>query len=269
MLGNIFEKLELGEVEARVYLTLLEFGASPAANLAKKLQVPRSSLYGFLSRLTSLGLVNQSELDGVRLWRAEPPEKISALLDGKLNAFETLKNQFDTILPILQSRQATDFVVPRFYYFEGVEGVRNILEDVLLYRDIETECFWPARDMMEILGDDFMSRHNVRRIRQGVSIRSIWPSTRTVDIEKRTFLGVGPEFLREIRIPPEGIDCSMGYWAYHNKVGFVSSRKESFGFIVESMELRQLLKTQFEVLWGMSSTLKADKRITAEFLEQI
>jgi hypothetical protein len=52
-------------------------------------------------------------------------------------------------------------------------------------------------------------------------------------------------------------------------VAFISSKKESFGFIVESRELRQLLKTQFDILWQMSKRLEVDPKYTQEFLKSV
>lgn len=269
MLDSLFGRLGLGAYEAQVYLELLQAGALAAGALAKRLKIPRSSLYGFLANLCDLGLVKQSERHGVKLWQAEAPEKISAVLDARINHWETTKEQFGRLLPQLKSRAARDFVAPKFSFFEGAHGVRQILEDVLLHRDISTECFWPAKEMMDMLGFDYMEQHNLRRIRQGIFIRSIWMPGKMVDVSKHKFLGVGKPFKREIRIAPAGVDCAMGYWAYHNKVGFISSRRESFGFIVESLELRQLLRTQFDVLWAMSKVHAVDLKVTEEFLKKL
>ena len=51
MLDNIFQKLDLEESEIKTYLNLLEGGISSAGKLAKKIGIPRSSLYGYLSKL--------------------------------------------------------------------------------------------------------------------------------------------------------------------------------------------------------------------------
>ena len=172
-------------------------------------------------------------------------------------------------MPELISKQKTDFISPNFQYYEGSEGVKQILKDAFLYRDIETETLWPIKDMIEVLGKDFFIYFNKRRIKQNISIRSIWPSDKAVDIKQNIFLGAGDGFKREIRIAPTGISCSMGYWAYKDKVAFISSKKESFGFIVQSKELRQLLKTQFEVLWKMSKPIKVEAKYTNEFLRNL
>lgn len=269
MLDRILSRFNLGPAETAVYLALLESGAITAGSLAKRVDIPRSSLYGLLDNLTATGLVLQSEREGTKLWRIESPERISELIDSRINNWEHAKTQFESLLPHLLAKQPGDLVTPHFSYFEGNDGVKHILRDMLCYRNLVTQAFWPISDMIEMLGEDFFNELNVQRIRQNLYTQAIWPENKLVDIKKNIFLGVGDEFLREIRRAPKGIDCSMGYWAYQNKVAFVSSRKESFGFIIESVEFRQLLKTQFDVLWQMSTPLQVALEHTKVFLERI
>ena len=253
MLENVFAKFGLEAIHTRIYLNLLESGPISAGNLTKRLNLPRSSLYGFLDDLRGRGLVTQSERYAVKIWQAAPPEKMNQLVDEQMNGLENIKTTLAGILPDIIKRQKTDFINPKFSYFEGSEEIRHMLKDLLLHRDIATEAFWPYKDMAEIINEDFIRENNhIQRIKRNIYIRVIWPENKTVDIDKYPFLGVGKKFLKEIRIAPPQVDCSMGYWAYANKVMFISSKVESFGFIVESVELRQLLKTQFDIIWNLS-----------------
>ena len=99
--------------------------------------------------------------------------------------------------------------------------------------------------------------------------RAIWPINQKIDIKKHPYLGVGEDFKREIRIAPKGVDFSMGYWIYKNKVAFISSRKESFGFIIESKELVDMLLSQFEIIWKMSKKIEVDPKNTKVFLDEM
>jgi len=269
MLDNIFQQLQLKKEHTLVYSTLLESGPLPAGKLAKRVNMPRSSLYGFLNDLGQKGLVLQSEKQGIKIWQASQPEKVQEVLNDQINQIEKAKTSFLNILPDLKSKQKTDFIIPKFTYYEGADGVRQMMKDVLLYRDLATEAFWPIKDMLDVLGSDYLANHNKERIRRNISLRTIWIKGREVDIKKNIFLGVGKEFKREIRMAPQGVESSMGYWAYGNKVAFMSSKKESFGFIVESLELRQLLKTQFEILWPLSKPIKAEPKFTDKFIENL
>jgi sugar-specific transcriptional regulator TrmB len=269
MLDTIFDKLGLKREHSDVYLALLEGGSMPAGNLAKRLNIPRSTLYGLLDELARGGLVLQNEKGNVKLWQAVDPEKIKNMLNDKINALEKTRGSFDAILDDLKKSQKTDFLSPKYNYFEGKEEMRIMLKDVLLYDDLETELCWPVKDMIKVLGEDFLFEFNKKRVRNGVSIRVIWPQEKTSDVEKNIFLAPGKEVLREVRLAPAGVDFSMGYWAYGNKVIFMSSKAENFGFIVESKELRQLLKTQFEILWKISEPLKSAPETAKKFLAEI
>jgi HTH-type transcriptional regulator, sugar sensing transcriptional regulator len=268
MLDDLFTRLGLSTNELTVYLSLLESGSVPAGALSKKAKFPRSSLYGFLENLTNAGLVTVSEQDGVKIWQANDPESLVNIADEQLNSWMKTKDSLKAILPELQNRQRADFCKPKFSYYQGQEQVQQLLKDLLIYRDIETELLWPASEMLNVLGKEFLKNHNIQRIRQNIFIKSIWPQEKTVEIKENIFLGVGKEFKREIRLAPKGLDCSMGYWAYKNKVAFVSSRQECFGFLVESAELREMLKTQFDLLWTISKPLEVPLSATKSFLEK-
>ncbi|MEK7068910.1 MAG: helix-turn-helix domain-containing protein [Patescibacteria group bacterium] len=272
MLDEIFKKIGMGTMHVKMYIALLEGGPSPAGNLAKRAGIPRSSLYGILYDLAQKGLVVQSERQGVKIWYAEQPQKIQTILDKEIHTFEETKGNLETLLPTLQSKYRNDLVNPHFQFFEGKDGIKHVLNDILLYENIDTESFWPAREMIEVLGVDFLSQHNKKRIKRNIRIRSIWPEGRSKNesadtVKQNPFIGSGEAFKRLIRVAPKGIKSPMGYWAYKNKVAFVSSKNEGFGFIIQSADFRKLLQTQFEVLWQLSKPLIVNEKHTKSFFE--
>jgi len=270
MLDTIFEKLQLKEEHTLVYSTLLESGPLPAGKLATRLAMPRSSLYGFLEDLAQKGLVLKSGKMAIKIWQAAPPEKVQEVLNDQINQIEKAKSSFANLLPDLQAKQKTDFITPKFTFYEGQEGIRQIIKDVLLYRDIETDCIWPIKDMLDVIGKDFLEQYGTKeRIRRNIKTYVLVPQNKMIDIKTNPFFGSQEELKREVRIAPKDIEYSMGYWAYGNKVAFISSKKESFGFIVESKELRQLLKTQFDLIWQISKPVKIDKKYTEKFIQEI
>lgn len=255
--------------EIRTYSALLEHGAITAGALSKKSGIVRSSLYGILKRLQDGGLITQTLQGGVKLFVAKEPEIISQLFEQKIDELRHRQEFYQTILPTLRAKRPSNLLKPTFQLFEGEEGMRNILKDMLLYRDMETQAFWPIKQMVDVLSPDFFRYLNKIRIESNLYTRAIWPQQQTVDVAEHPYLGVGDEFRREIRIAPSEIDCSMGYWIYGNKVAFISSRREAFGFIIESAELVEMLLTQFEVIWKLSQPLKVNKEATNAFLQEI
>ncbi|HRH93996.1 MAG TPA: helix-turn-helix domain-containing protein [Candidatus Peribacteria bacterium] len=259
-LQSMLSPLGFSAEEVQVYSALLESGPSTAGALSRRLGVVRSSLYGILKRLQDGGLVLQSQIRGVKQFRANDPDRISLLFGERLDALREQQEMFAHLLPVLRTKRASTLLKPTLQIVEGEEGMRNILKDMLLYRDIETQSLWPIRQMIDVLSPEFFRYLNQVRVENNLYTRAIWPAKQTVDIAKHPYLGFGEAYRREIRVAPEGIDCAMGYWIYGQKVVFISSRREAFGFTLESAELVELLRTQFELLWTLSKPIQAPDR---------
>ena len=255
MLNQLLSALDLNELEVKAYLCLLEQGAMPGALLAKKLGIPRSSGYALAQTLIEKGLVNQSIYRSKKYFGAENLDKVNLLFEQKTQTLIEKQKQFKELLPILRKKQPSRFLTPKFQIFEGKEGLQNLIKDVFLYNDLETQSFWPIKKMLEVLSPDFFVYMNKQRIKNNIYVRAIWPYDQVVSVKKYPFLGSGEKFKREIRVAPKGADFSMGHWIYGNKVAFISSEKESTGFIIESPELAQMQLAQFNIIWNASKLL--------------
>ena len=269
MITQILSSLDLNEEEIKIYLALLELGQSTAGNLAKRLGLARATLYGYLDKLYEKGLIVQSQNTNVKTFTAELPEKINLLFQQKIEDVQNKQLQYREIMPDLRKNQASKLLSPRFQLYEGEAGVKHVLKDMLLYSNLETQAFWPIKAMVEILSPDFFRYHNKERIKNNLYTRAIWPQGQLINPSEYPYLGVGEKFRREIRVAPNEIDFTMGYWIYGDKVACISSRKESFGFIIESTEYAEMLRTQFEMLWNLSKPLTVDESTTRSFIEEL
>lgn len=247
---HVLRNLDLSDEEIKAFLFLLENGAQTAGDLAKKTGLSRPSLYGFMHKMQKKGLVIESQKNKVKTFTASSKEKVSQLFEEKIKALEEGKNAVERAYREVMKMGA--MVSPKFQMFEGKEGMKQVLKDMLLYKNIETKAYWPIKAMIEILGEEFFKALNKERIKNRLYTRAIWPQNQVVKIATHPYLGTGEKFLREIRVAPKDIGFSMGYWIYGNKVAFVSSRREAFGFIIESKELVEMLSSQFEVMWTLS-----------------
>jgi len=75
--------------------------------------------------------------------------------------------------------------------------------------------------------------------------------------------------MREIRYAPKGMTWDMGYWMYDDKVAFISSQKELFGFVVHSRDFANLMRAQFHALWQISKPAKPEPQHTDVFLKNL
>lgn len=261
MLDTLLKDLGLREQEARIYQLLLEDGPMLAGHMSKRLGVPRASLYGFLAQLVKGGFISQAlTSSGVKTFDAEPMSKLLLILDQQMDQMKNRRRDVETFLSSAQGEKAGRRARPRFQLFEGADGVRNILKDLLLYRNMESQAFWPAKIMTDTLSPELFAHFNQERIKNNFWIRAIWPTDQAPDLCITPFLGTGKAFKREIRVAPKEVSFSMGYWIYGDRVAFVSSYKEAVGFIIESHELAETLRASFEFVWQASKSLVPSKK---------
>lgn len=267
MIDKTLEKLGLHDEEIKTFLYLLENGEQTAGNLAKKTGLSRPSLYGFLKKLQNKGLVVESQKSGIKTFLASSKEKIQSILNEQIQELE--KGRLDIEKVFAEISKGTFVTSPKFQFFEGKDGVQYVLKDMLLYRDINTKAYWPIKSMIDLLSENFFYQLNKERIKRRIYTQGIWPESQKVDVQKYPYMGVGEKFFREIRIAPKEINFSMGYWIYENKVAFISSKKESFGFIIESKEFAEMMASQHEAIWKVSKKIVVPEGHTKEFLDEI
>ena len=88
MIDTTLQKLGLHEDEAKAFLFLLEHGPETAGMLAKKTGISRPSLYGFLKNMQTLGLVSESQRNGVKTFQASSKEKILLIMNTRIGELE-------------------------------------------------------------------------------------------------------------------------------------------------------------------------------------
>ncbi|MCC7305337.1 MAG: helix-turn-helix domain-containing protein [Alphaproteobacteria bacterium] len=269
MIQELLEILGFKEEEVKTYLALLDRGGCTAGDLAKFTGMPRPTVYGYLEKLTAQGLVSQGLRRGVKIFTPEPGEKIRVLYKRKIEELRAKEKLLDSVIPELEKRSGLNLLRPRMQFFEGQEGIQNLLLDILEYKDIKSYTMWPIMAMRDIITPDFLYYHNKIRIRRNITIRAIWQRDQTLSLGAPPDLGSGGRYLRDIRLAPESMKFKMGVWFYANKAAFISSRLESFAFLIESAEMIDLLRAQHDTIWGISQPIDINPKGAKQFFEEV
>lgn len=264
------ESLGFKTEEVEAYLALHDHGSCSAADLARRIDAKRPTAYVYLERLMDGGLVTQSQRHGIKLFTAEPAEKILVLYRRKIEFLQRKEANMTKILPEMKRREKTGGMRPRMQFFEGRYGMEDALENILTAPSgTLTLSFWPIQAAVGATSRDFFHYHNKERIRRNIYVHGLWPRGQSVNIKLNPFLGWGKRFKRELRYVPEGFDFTMGYWIYGNKIVFLSSRYESYGFIVESPELCQMMSVQHKIVWDVSTPIPFNEKDVEDFLKEV
>jgi len=130
-IDQILGKYGLSDKEVKVYLALLELGPSPVRKVAGKAGVNRGTTYDILKSLRDQGLAGYYHKDKHQYFVAEDPKKLFDAWQNKLESFTALKNDLKELVPQLRSIAKIVADRPVVTYYDGLAGVRIILQDVL------------------------------------------------------------------------------------------------------------------------------------------
>jgi len=252
--NKLLALFNLRPIEAELFSQLFTNGPMSASQLAKQANISRTSVYDLLKHLVEVGLVSETLKGGTKVFVAVPPEKIQLLIEEKQKEILVANEELASLKQALQNWDK--FSRPKLQLFDGQKELQQMMKDMLLYRDITVMAYWPIKKMLELLGPDFIKDFHQKRLEQNISLKVIWPKAQIPDLKKYPFLLANQNLKREVRIAPAGIDFSLGYSIYGNTVRFTSSSQENFGFLVESSELAEMMKSQFEVIWKQAKDFK-------------
>ncbi|MCX6739639.1 MAG: hypothetical protein NTZ49_00220 [Candidatus Parcubacteria bacterium] len=241
---DLLQQLGLNEKEAKVYLAALEFGPTTIIDLASKSGVKRTTIHEFIEPLIHQGFIIATFSGKRKLYNAAPPESLELILQKQTQAIKQL-------LPDLKFLASKSLQKPKIRYYEGIEGIKHIYEDLLTTKD-QIYYFGTIKDEVNLVGKKFLGDWIKKRKEKGIKVNAI--RIRGKELPIKEWQG-GEEFLRDLRyFPTEEKDFFVNIDIYDNKISILSSAKESYGLIIESQELATSLKFIWRVVWNVSKT---------------
>ncbi len=242
---STLKDIGMSEHKARVYVACLELGVGTATQIASKAQIHRTTVYELLKDLLADGLINSTPEGRASKFTAEKPDQLKSLLKEK-------EKKISEILPDLRSRFNVRENKPRVRFYEGIDGVRAMLNDTLEAHDVLLRALLSVSDFNDFLGEKWFGDYTNKRIASGKKLRVLRPESKEVP-------GLYPgskKDNREVRLAPRDITFSLSQYIYDNKVVLISTAKEGYGMIIESKEFYTIQLQLFETLWSVSRMTK-------------
>ncbi len=239
---SALRRLQLSDSEQAIYLSLITEGEASARTLASRTGITRPSVYDQLKSLRQLGLVNELDIEGKAQFAASHIKHLESLLNDHIDRLEQSRDFLKDALPSLENTFKT--FDPKVRFFEGSEGVKQLLKDIMWHDNETMRIIWAADAMDEVFAETFIKWFDERRAKRSLTVHSLWPKNSVNDLGLFTQKGDKKKELAPKDVP------TMTSIMYGNKVAFISSNAEAFGFIVESTEFSNLQLMQFKKLWS-------------------
>lgn len=252
-LKKILNQIGLEEKEASIYLASLELGPSTIQDLTRKSGINRTTVYQALKNLQSQGLISHTMHAKRKLIIASEPNN----LKQNLRSRELLLN---TAMPELISLSNINPIKPKIRFYEGKEGHHEIYKETLKAKSKIAYWISPIATQMETIGEDFLDWYIEERKKKNIWIKlvqKVLPDTP----DKYTNPKIYDRDLKDVRTAPVELNLPNITVIYDNKVAIMSNKKEGFGFVIESQNYAEMMKTFHDLLWNASSPANDDANL--------
>jgi len=252
-INDLLQPFNLREIEKQVFSDIANTGKTNAASIAKRVSISRTSVYDLLDKLVGSGFIVESLSGTTKQFEIQSPEKIELLISERVEGLARAKESLEHFKASYYNK--TKDIKPRLTIYEGKKELQQMMKDMLLYRDITICGLWPIKQVIKTLTPEFYFKFQAERLKRNIKIKVIWPIKQLPIKTEFKFLNANERYKREARIAPSNIDFSLGYTIYKDNVRFISSSKISYGFLVESEEMADMMKKQFDIIWKNSKPL--------------
>ena len=228
----------LTDNEVKVYLACLKLGTALVQGIAKKANTYRTYTYEILKSLIEKGLVSYVIKNGKQYFEVAEPEKL-------LNILKEKETKINKILPDLKNIYKTSIEKPKVELYEGKEGLKTILDDIIRTKG-EVLVYGSTAKQIQIL-QFYFPNYIRRRVEAKVHTRVITEkSTRTIEMLKTE-----KKDLRESKFIVK-MDFPTITYIYGTKVAILSLEKEIIGLIIENESIANTQRQIFELLWKIA-----------------
>lgn len=235
------ELIEIGltENEAKTYLAALELGESTIIRIAKKSGVKRTTTYLSVEALKEKGFLSMLKKKKKIFFYAEDPRILQEKIEERKKAIDRIVPQLLSITNLMDKK-------PKITFYEGTEGLKDVLRDTLRYPGKEMLA-WVSEEAFHTLDKEFLDYYVPQRVAKKIFVRAIAPDAPEI----REYKSIEEKVLRKTKIINASIfPIKVEIDLYgNNKIG-VMAWEEKIGLIIESEKIYTTLKSIFEMNWG-------------------
>lgn len=258
---EILRDIGLTDSEINVYLALLELGSSATGKIVEKSKVASSKIYEILDKLIQKGLVSFIVQSGVKHFEAAPPSRIMDYMQEKEEAFTKQKKELQNILPELELKQTLSKYKTEATIFRGVKGATTAFKQLIAKMNPGDEWIGYVIFITNKSYFNTLSTLHKERAKKGIKSRQIFnESARTYAQDRSTIPLTKIKYVSNDMQTPAIINVGGNITLIN-----VNDNDPTI-FLIESKEVADSFRTQFEKLWNQDvSTYEGIDNVTSFF----
>lgn len=255
---NQLMSLGLEDIEAILYVHLLENGAQTPLELSRELNINRSKIYRFIEKLTAKKLIEESVVDrGVRI-KASDIRNIELMLQDKEQALKTQKDMLPAILDNLQNLPVDLKQQFEVKHYHGADGLKQMLWNHLsAKKEIVGFSYKNKNDMV---GKPFAEQIREEQVERKIMLYEVENETDQGDLWYTNVTGWN-KYYSSRYISPEILAIKQYIAVYNNTVSIANwVDRVLVGVEIENAIFAETQRQIFWQLWKIAGPAKTSKK---------
>lgn len=245
MITGILKKLDLTEKEIKIYLATLRTGLARVTSIAQKADFSRSTAYNILHSLKKKGFVKMVNKADIQYFSPLEPRNIIDLLKRKETEVKEKITTVEKYLPQLEAIANPNFNIPAVSFYEGIEGIKQIYENILKSKNETTYAALSLDNIAIEIKNWLIKVFTPRKIKKGIKSEIILSAKNVVP-----YIKLDKAHLRKTSVLPyKNYPFEVEIDIFDDdKTAFISyDESELFGVIIESPKIARSMKTLFKL----------------------
>jgi len=231
-------QIGLSQVQAKIYLYLVQEGQKTPTEIAAVINENRTTVYSAAEKLEKLGLISQKDRGKISAYVPNHPSALEAIAEKRLRiATRQIKN-LESNLPALINYYNEHQSTPGATTFYGREGVKMIWDKVIATK---APYYFIRSRHDEAANKEDLDDFKNARIEAGIPAENITPSEFVTHDNKEAKKWL----LTRTFLPPEEYDSPVEIDIFGGNVAFINFSKNGMSTLIESPEIADAMRQMF------------------------
>lgn len=235
--ADVLKSMGLTENEAKIYLSLIQYGTQTVGSITNKTGIHRRCVYDAMERLIEKGLVGYIIRENKKYFEVTNPEHLLTILQEK-------EKDVLAIIPKLhamyEGSEKQDVKV-----FKGRKGARAIYDDIIKTGE-DYYALGATGKISETIGPKTYDKYVQARVEKGIRLYTIYPeSMRGTPMSRKKNAVVRyvlDEYASPINTIVYGIKVEILIWEYDPTSPLI--------LLIENKKVAEAFKHYFKMLWN-------------------
>ncbi len=234
----ILKHFNLNEKQAKVYLACLELGLSTVYAIAKKAQLPRTSVYEVLHELAKNHIVVRTERHNITMYQPVAPEILLKELKDSVKQVESLIPELKLLFSASRSRPAVKI-------YEGREGlVKAREEEIETAKKTKQLSAFATMKSFSVLSKYFPGFRD-KRVQYNIFALLLLADTP----EAHAYKIHEDDYCMKVKMLPKEYELTLSLNICANKTFIFSIKKDIISVVIESKEIADNFQKIFNFVW--------------------